>query len=64
MEQPITDALYGKKRGGKKPPEPARPRRKPRPVTVGELLPASQAAALVALKAELEASPAKRKRGR
>ncbi|MCZ2111329.1 MAG: hypothetical protein LC118_17460, partial [Dehalococcoidia bacterium] len=60
MNQPITDALYGKKRGGKRPPEPARPRRQPRPVTVGELLPASQATALVALKAELEsAAPAK-----
>ena len=63
---PITDAVYGKKAAHKKPP--AKQVRKPRTTSVGESITPHAAAALVALRAELEAwhaaeaGPKKRRR--
>lgn len=58
--QPITDAVYGKKAAR---PKPAKPSRKPRlGTTLGELLDPTAASALVALRAELEAAQPKKKR--
>lgn len=58
---PITDAVYGKKAAHRKPPA-NKPVRKPRTTTLGEVLPASTATALVALRAELEAAQPKKRR--
>ena len=60
---PITDAVYGKKAAHRKPP-PGKPVRKPRSTTLGELLSPHDAAALVALRAELEAAQPKKRRRR
>lgn len=61
--QPITSALYGKRRPERK-PAPDKPVRKPRGTSIGELLAPHAAASLVALQAELEAAQPKRRRAR
>ena len=61
--QPITNAVYGKKAAVKK--APAKPARKPRGTFVGEVITPQAVAALVALRDELQAKQdAKKKRAR
>lgn len=64
--QPITAAVYGPKAAVRKPKpvDPAKPVRKPRVTTVGEAISPHAAAALVALRDELEAAQPKKRRKR
>jgi hypothetical protein len=63
---PITAAVYGPKAAVRKakPVDPAKPVRKPRTTSIGESITPHAAAALVALRDELEAAQPKKRRKR